>query len=158
MIDFFIVYIYKVLCDLPEPNNKDMQAMTSERVRACTLFAKKSSPILLKLHRSKCVTQVNSVPENSRCCVTGVLLEGAGVQLIGEEFHVCVHTEIVHKWFHYFRLRHFPQYMCGIVREWIKRQPWYVHTHNVDISHLTGSHWVHTYKRMYTESLVALRE
>ncbi len=157
MIDFFIVYVFKVLCNLPEPNNKDMQAMTAERVRVCAAFAKKSSDILMRLHRSENVTQINSVPENARCCVTGVPLE-TGVQLIGDDFHVCLHVDVMQKWFHYFRLRHFPLYMCGLIRDWIKRQPWYVHTHNIDISQLTGSHWVHTYKRMYAESVAALTE
>ena len=157
MIDFFIVYVFKVLCNLPEPNCKDMQAMTAERVRVCSEFAKRSSPLLMKLHRSEHVTQLNSVPENSRCAVTGVHLErNNGVQILSDTFHVCVHADVMNKWFHYFRLRHFPHYMCGLILEWVKRQPWYLHNRNIDISALSGSHWVHTYKRMYAESIAVL--
>ena len=61
-MDFFIVYVYKVLCGQPEPNTKEMQAMTDERVRVCVKFAKKSSPHLLTLHSCTEVIQINKVP------------------------------------------------------------------------------------------------
>lgn len=157
MIDFFINYVFKVLCGLPEPSSKDMQDMTKERVQACTGFAQRSSPLLMKLHRAEHVVQLSSVPEQSRCAVTGVALtRQTGVQLMCKEFHICVHTDIMNKWFHYFRLRYFPKYMCGLILDWIKCQPWHMHDRNLDISHLMNSHWVHTYKRMYAESLTVL--
>lgn len=152
-----MLYVYKVLCELPEPNSKEFQAMTSERARVCSEYAKRSSPLLMKLHRSSEVRQINGVPENSRCAVTGVPLNRhSGVQLISDEFHICVDAQVMHKWFHYFRLRHFPMYVCGLVLEWLKRQPWFVHHHTFDPSRLMTSHWVHTYKKMYKESVTAL--
>ena len=156
-MDFFIVYVYKVLCDLPEPNSKEFQAMTDERVRVCSAFAKRSSPLLMKLHRCNEVRQINSVPEHSRCAVMGVQLNRhSGVQLVSEDFHICLSTPIMQKWFHYFRLRHFPRYMCGLVLEWLKREPWFSHHRTFDPSRLLSSHWVHTYKKMYKESITAL--
>ena len=29
-MDFFVTYIYKVICGQPEPNTKELQAMTNE--------------------------------------------------------------------------------------------------------------------------------
>ena len=116
-----MVYVYKVLCAQQEPNCKEMQAMTQERVRVCTTFAKKASPHLMQLHDSTTVIQRNSVPLHSRCCSTGRVLNSAnGVQLEMDDLSVCVHSDVLEKWFHYFRLRHFPKYMVGIIWEWVK--------------------------------------
>ena len=131
--------------------------MTKERARVCSDFAKKSSPLLLKLHECASVIQVNNVPENSRCAVTGVqLTRFSGAQLVTENMHICLDTSVMYKWFHYFRLRHFPRYMCGLILDWLKCQPWFVHTRTLDSTRLITSHWVHTYKKMYSESVIAL--
>lgn len=156
-MDFFMVYVYKVLCAQQEPNSKEMQAMTDERVRVCSAFARKSSPHLMRLHESTKVVQRNSVPLHSRCCSSGRTLNNAtGVQLDMDGFTVCVHSDILQKWFNYFRLRHFPKYMCGLVFEWVKEQAWYLENQNFDIYRLTTSHWATTYKKMYKESIQSL--
>jgi hypothetical protein len=155
-MDFFVVYVYKVLCGQPEPNTKEMQTMTDERVSACVNFAKKSSPHLLTLHHCTKVIQINSVPLLSHCCSTGKRLNEDGVQLIMGDSHVCLHRDIAAKWFHYYRLRHFPKFMCGLILEWIKDQPWYFENKVFDVYRLLNSHWVDTYKRMYAESLQIL--
>lgn len=156
-MDFFMIYVYKVLCGQQEPNCREMQNMTDERVHVCTSFAKQASPLLQKLHDSTVVVQTNYVPLHSRCCSTGKNLNSAnGVQLNIDGFCVCLHAEVLQKWFHYFRLRHFPKYMCGIIFEWVKEQPWYVETKLFDIYRLTSSHWATTYKTMYRESIQRL--
>lgn len=156
-MDFFMLYVYRVLCDLPEPNSKEFQAMTADRVRVCAEFAKRSSPLLMRLHNSTSVTQINSLPEHSRCAVTGVALgRHAGAQLVSDDFHVCLSSETLTQWFHYFRLRHFPRFVCGLVFEWLQKQPWYVHARTFEISRLMNSHWTHTYKTMYKDSVRAL--
>ena len=152
-----MVYVYKVLCAQQEPNCKEMQAMTQERVRVCAAFAKKASPHLMRLHDSTTVIQRNSVPLHSRCCSSGRVLNNAnGVQLAMDDISVCVHSDILELWFHYFRLRHFPKYMVGIIFEWVKKQPWYLESQNFDIYRLTASHWCSTYKKMYKESIQIL--
>ena len=149
-----MLYVYKVLTAQLEPNSKDMQIMTDERVRVCAAFAKKSSPHLLRLHSTSEVKQTNIVPLHSRCCSTGRSLNNEnGVQLILDGFCVCVHIDILKKWFHYFRLRHFPRYMCGLILEWVKKQPWYLENQQFDIYRISSSHWASTYKKMYTESI-----
>ena len=156
-MDYFMIYVYRVLCGQQEPNCRDMQAMTDERVRVCTAFAKRSSPLLHRLHTSADVVQTNCVPLHSRCCSTGKSLnDGNGVQLNMDGFCVCVHSDVLVKWFHYFRLRHFPKYMCGVIFEWIKEQPWYLEKKTFDIYRLTSSHWVSTYKKAYKESIQML--
>lgn len=156
-MDFFLIYVYKVLCAQQEPNCKEMQAMTAERVRVCSSFAKKSSPHLMQLHESTTVTQSNSVPLHSRCCSTGRVLNNTnGAQIDMDGVCVCVHSDVLIKWFHYFRLRNFPKYMCGLIFEWVKQQPWYLESQNFDIYRLTSSHWNCTYKKMYTKSVQIL--
>ena len=153
-MDFFMTYVYRVLCGLPEPNSREMQAMTDERVRVCLKYARISSPILTYLHKTNTVTQLNSIPLHSRCCSTGKqLTKGSGVQLILDDTHVCVDMITLKEWFHYFRLRNFPQYMCGLIREWVIQQPWYIETAEFDHNRLLSSHWINTYKTMYNESL-----
>lgn len=154
-MDFFIVYVYKVLCGQPEPNTKEMQTMTDERVSACVKFAKKSSSYLLVLHDCTNVQQINSVPLFSHCCSSGRRLND-GVQLIMGDTHVCLHRDVAKKWFHYYRLRHFPKFVCGLILEWIKIQPWYFENKVFDIYRLLNSHWPDTYKKMYRESLQIL--
>ena len=156
-MDFFISYVYKVICGQPEPNTKEMQEMTDERVRVCTEFSKKACPELKYLHNASDVTQINSVPLHSRCCSTKKLLNSMnGVQLVMGDVHVCVHADIAVKWFHYFRVRHFPRFMCGLIVEWLKEQPWYVSNEQFHSSRLMNSHWVNTYKRLYRESIQIL--
>ena len=155
-MDFFIVYVYKVLCGQPEPNTKEMQAMTDERVSVCVNFAKKSSPHLLSLHHCTEVVQINEVPILSHCCSTGKRLNDDGVQLKMGELLVCLHRDVAVKWFHYYRLRHFPKFMCGLIYEWVKSQPWYFEEKVFDIYRLQNSHWVSTYKKMYAESVQSL--
>ena len=41
-MDFFISYVCKVIYGQPEPNSKEMQEMTDERVRVCTDFSKRA--------------------------------------------------------------------------------------------------------------------
>ena len=153
-MDFFMTYVYRVLCGLPEPHSREMQAMTDERVRVCLNYAKMSSPILMQLHKSLTVEQLNSIPLHSRCCSTGKqLTKGSGVQLILDDMHVCVDMCTLKEWFHYFRLRNFPLYMCGLIREWAIKQPWYIESAEFDQNRLIASHWVQTYKELYNESL-----
>jgi hypothetical protein len=153
-MDFFILYIYKVICGQPEPNTKELQAMTNERVKICSGFMKKSCPELLYIHNSTGVTQINSVPLHSRCCSTGKVIDSNnGVQLITKDLHVSVLRDVAVKWYHYYRLRHFPKYMCGVVLDWLKQQPWYLHGETFTMSRLMNSHWVITYKTMYKESI-----
>ena len=156
-MDFFLVYCYKLLTAQQEPNSKEMQALTEERVRVCAAFAKKSSPHLMRLHDSTLVTQTNAVPLHSRCCATGKALNSAnGAQLIMDDFCVCVHSDVLEKWFHYFRLRHFPKYICGLIFTWIKEQPWFIENQNFDLYRLTTSHWSSTWKKIYKKSVQSL--
>lgn len=153
-MDFFISYVYRALCGQSELISKEMQAMTDERVRVCLKYAQQSSPILMKLHSTNTVEQLNSIPIHSRCCCTGKKLEaGSGVQLILDDIHVCIGTDIMKEWFHYFRLRNFPLYITGLVRKWAIQQPWYVATLDLDQNRLIASHWTKTYKQMYSESV-----
>lgn len=147
-------YVYRALCKLPEPSSREMQAMTDERVRVCLRYAKASDPILMHLHNSLNVEQINSIPLHSRCCFTGEMLEkGTGVQLILDDAHVCVSMETLKDWFHYYRLRHFPLFMCGLIRQWCKTQPWYIENGEFDENRLIHSHWAKTYKQMYSDSV-----
>ena len=149
-----MTYVYKVVCGQPEPNTKELQAMTNERVKICTAFVEKSCPELMYIHNSLSVSQINSVPMQSRCCSTGKRLDSSnGVQLMTNDLHICVHVDVAQKWYHYFRLRHFPRYMCGLVLEWLKEQPWYMHGETFNASRLMNSHWTNTYKIMYKESI-----
>ena len=153
-MDFFMTYVYKVLSGQPEPNTKELQAMTNERVKVCSEFMQKSCPELMYVHNSTSVTQINSVPIHARCCSTGKALDSTnGVQLVMKDIHVCVHIDIAVQWYHYYRLRHFPKFMCGLVLEWLKEQPWYMYNKNFDSSRLLNSHWVKSYKFMYNESI-----
>jgi len=153
-MDFFITYVYKVLCGQPEPNTKELQTMTNERVSICGEFVNKSCPELMYIHNSTKVTQTNSVPLHSRCCSTKKILNSCnGVQLVTDDIHVCVHRSVAVQWYHYYRLRHFPKFICGLVLEWLKAQPWYLHGQTFNISRLINSHWVNTYKIMYKESI-----
>lgn len=153
-MDFFMTYVCKVICGQPEPNSKEMQEMTDERVRMCTEFSKRACPELKHLHNANKVTQINSVPLHSRCCSTKKALNNMnGVQLIMDDIHVCVHADIAVKWYHYFRIRHFPMFMCGLIVEWLKEQPWYIMHGQFNSSRLMNSHWVNTYKRLYKESI-----
>lgn len=156
-MDFFVTYIYKVLCGQPEPNTKELQNMTNERVKVCGNFMENSCPELMYIHNSSYVKQMNSVPLNSRCCSSGkALVSTNGVQIITNDVHLCVHTDVAVKWFHYYRLRHFPKFMCGLVLKWLKEQPWYLHGETFSASRLLNSHWVNTYKIMYKESIQSL--
>ena len=156
-MDFFISYVYKVICGQPEPNTKEMQEMTDERVRVCTHFSKRACPELKHLHNATNVTQINSVPLHSRCCSTKKVLNSMnGVQLVMDDVHICVHSDIAVKWYHYFRVRHFPRFMCGLIVQWLKEQPWYIPHEQVSSSRLLNSHWVNTYKRLYKESIQIL--
>jgi len=149
-----MTYVYRHLCGQTEANSKEMQAMTDERVRVCLNYANISSPILMHLHKTNTVEQINSIPLHSRCCCTGKKLDrGSGVQLIMDDMHVCVDIEIMKEWFHYFRLRNFPLYITGLVRQWAIAQPWYVASLEFDQNRLITSHWTKTYKQMYSESL-----
>ena len=156
-MDFFITYVYKVLCGQPEPNTKELQTMTNERVSICSEFMNKSCPELLYIHNAKEVTQINSVPLQSRCCSTHKLLDSSnGVQLITGDIHICVHRNVAVQWYHYYRIRHFPKFICGLVLEWLKVQPWYLHEQTFHVSRLLNSHWANTYKIMYKESIQRL--
>lgn len=153
-MDFFISYVFKVICGQPEPNSKEFQSMTAERVKICKAFMEKSCPDLIHIHRATTITQMNSVPNQSRCCSSGKPVDSKnGVQLITDDAHLCVHSTVAMKWHHYFRLRHFPKFICGLVLAWLKEQPWYLHGETFDISRLMSSHWVNTYKTMYRESI-----
>jgi len=153
-MDFFIIYLYKVVSGQPEPNSKEMQAMANERVKVCLKFMEKSSPELLSIHNAMSITQVNSVPRHSRCCSTGKILDSQnGVQIIADGLHVCVHSDVAIKWYHYYRLRHFPRFLCGLLLNWLKVQPWYVLGETFNISRIMNSHWSNTYKVMYRESI-----
>lgn len=153
-MDFFLTYIYKVICGQPEPNTKEFQGMTDERVKICSAFMENSCPELLYIHNSTNVRQLTSVPLHSRCCSSGKLLDSKnGVQIITNDVHLCVHIDVAVKWFHYYRLRHFPKFMCGVVLEWLKEQPWYLHGENFNVGRLLNSHWANTYKIMYRESV-----
>ncbi len=153
-MDFFITYVYKVICGQPEPNTKEFQAMTNERVKVCGKFMENSCPQLMYIHNSSHVRQVNAVPLYSRCCSTGKMLDNKnGVQIITGDVHMCIHADIAVKWFHYYRLRHFPKFICGLVLQWLKEQPWYLHGETFNISRLMNSHWSNTYKLMYKESI-----
>lgn len=154
-MDFFIGYVYRVLSGLSKSSNcKEMQSMTDERARVCLEYAQKSPPALMHLHKTVNVRQINCVPLHSRCCCTGKELScSSGVQLILDDVHVCVSLDVLQEWFHYFRLRHFPEYMCGLIQEWVMVQPWYIKTSELDHHKLLQSHWASTYKKMYNESL-----
>lgn len=156
-MQFVIIYAFKTICGLPAAS-KQMDKMTADRVKACAAYAKKESSVLMKIHHSDHITQLNSVPEGSRCAVTGKHLDYTnGVQLVMKDAHICIHTNKMQQWFHYFRIRHFPQYISGLIREWITKQPWYFMNKNIKLSQLTSSHWPDTILNMYKESMEAIK-
>jgi len=128
-----------------------MDAFAEERVQICAGYMKKTSPLLQLLHDSTDVTQLNSVPRGSRCAVTQQELHN-GIQIITDKIHVCLHENIAQQWFHYFRIRHFPEYLCGVMRQWIKAQPWFAFQEHIDATTFINSHWIHTAEKMYQES------
>lgn len=152
-MNFLIAHCFKKLCGISS-SSKQLDKNTQERVNACAAFANKSSPLLMHLHNSISITQINSVPMGSRCAVTGKQLNASnGVQLIMDKAHLCLHNDVMMKWFHYYRIRHFPDYVCGIIRQWVKEQPWFIINKDIDLSRLMSSHWPNTVSRMYKESM-----
>ena len=135
-------------------SSRELIELTKVCASACASYASKSSPYLMKLHDARKVVQINSVPENSTCVVTRRSLKGSeGVQLMMGETHVCVHVDVHHEWYHYWRVRYFPEIICSKVLDWTMKQPWWYPGIEVPYSRLASSHWLNTMKYMLDESL-----
>ena len=83
---------------------------SSYRADLCAKIFPTFPHVFQDFHNATDVTQINGVPEGSKCVVTGEPLNG-GVQLKFKDRHVCIHTIYYNIWYHYFIIRHFPSYI-----------------------------------------------
>jgi len=132
--------------------NKHMVKWTSLRAHLCAQFAKKMPPVFRDFHNSDVVQQINGVPENSVCVLNGDVIQ-TGVQLKFNGRHICLKSSGL--WYHYFRVRHFPEFLCGLIRNWCLQQPWYTPSYTT-LSHISNSHWAHTAEQMWLDSSRAI--
>ena len=86
---------------------------SSERADLCAKVFRTFPSIFKEFHDATYVTQINGVPEGSKCAVTGDQLSG-GVQLKFNNRHICLHSTYYNVWYHYFRIRHFPFYILHL--------------------------------------------
>jgi len=80
------------------------------RADTCAKIFPTFPPVFQDFHNATYVTQINGVPEGSKCAVSGEPLSG-GVQLKFNGRHICIHSTYYNVWYHYFRIRHFPCYI-----------------------------------------------
>jgi len=128
-----------------------MNQFTKLRASTCAKVAQKMPPVFRDFHAATTVQQINGVPENSVCTVDGDIIQSfqTGVQLKFKNRHICLKSSGL--WYHYFRIRHFPQLLCGLIRDWSIQQPWYTPM-NTTLLHITNSHWIHTAEQMWHDS------
>lgn len=93
----------------------------------------KYKQILLTIHNSVTVKQVNSVPCNTTCAVDNVLmpLNQSGIQLICQSDSNKVTHIVLQKKYQpflnsYFKLRHFNEILQQEMRTFFISQPWYL--------------------------------
>lgn len=123
---------------------------TNTRVQLCAKVFEKFPPLFAKFHNSRKVQQINAVPSGSRCFVTGQVLN-SGIQLIFSDEHICLHTSQYLIWYHYFRIRHFPDYIMQLVQNWILFNN--VPNCSKGRDTLISSHWVSTANTMWCQSV-----
>ena len=99
-------------CKKPTATLSEWRA--SERACLCASVCNSFPPVFRDFHKSCGVQQINGVPEGSSCVVSGELLND-GMQLKFNNRHVCIHATHYNVWYHYFRVRHFPNYVCNNV-------------------------------------------
>ena len=96
------------MCQKPSANLSTWRA--DHRACLCASVFSTFPPVFKDFHDAESVKQINGVPEGSACIVTGELLND-GMQLKFNNRHVCIHSTHYAVWYHYFRIRHFPNYI-----------------------------------------------
>lgn len=93
-----------------KPSTKLSMWRADHRGCICASVFRTFPPIFKDFHNSCSVKQINGVPEGSVCAVTGEVLND-GMQLKFNNRHICIHSTHYTIWYHYFRIRHFPNYI-----------------------------------------------
>ena len=144
-----LVYCYETLWG--RSNSKVHPPFTQLRVDICSRIHKKMPEVFQDFHNSRHVEQINGVPENSFCAGCQQPVE-QGIQLKFNNRHICLHTNELNIWYHYFRLRHFPEYICGLIHAWTQEQQWYQNQEEPTLGYITNSHWQRTIQHLWEES------
>lgn len=130
---------------------RGIPTITHTRARLCAAVTAVMPPIFGEFHNSLAVEQISSVPEGALCVVDNTVIQN-GVQLKFGERHICLHNMYQPLWYHYFRLRHFPQLVLGMVSAWILTRTGAIKTIQRD----AVAQWSGTVYRMWRQSVESL--
>jgi hypothetical protein len=121
-VDVLLQWCVRQACVDVVASLRSIPTITHTRARLCAVMTALMPPIFGEFHNALTVEQISGVPEGARCVVDKTVIHN-GVQLKFGERHVCLHNMYQPLWYHYFRLRHFPQLILGIVSAWMQTPP-----------------------------------
>ena len=92
---------------------------------------KHNKTLVHNLRKAESVTQIQAVPENATCVVSGeALTNNNGLLLIMDvdkkKVAVCIHTRFVDAAYQMFLASHFDQHIIKFFEKWCETQSWYV--------------------------------
>lgn len=155
IITFYLMHMLKTE-NTANHITRDVVEFNKLRGQYCGKMYKKYK-ILQDIHNSQHITQVNSVPENSVCCIDNkkITTSSYGVQLIINVDNNLKHYTIQKKYqkicYDYFKIRYFDLLTMQKIKKWFLNEPWFfpnVFTSNILLKHLLDSNFCDT---IYTE-------
>lgn len=130
---------------------RGIPTITHTRARLCAAITAVMPPIFGEFHNSLAVEQISSVPEGALCVVDNTVIQN-GVQLKFGGRHICLHNMYQPLWYHYFRLRHFPQVVLRMVSAWAQTR-----TQEMKVVQRDAvAQWSGTVYRMWQQSVESL--
>jgi hypothetical protein len=144
-VDVLLQWCVRQACD-SGANLRSIPSMTHTRARLCAKVTALMPPIFGEFHNALTVEQISGVPEGALCAVDKTLIRN-GVQLKFGGRHICIHNMYQPLWYHYFRLRHFPQLVLGFVTVWARQETRGKHV---------VAHWSNMVYRMWQQSVESI--
>ncbi|MAJ82059.1 MAG: hypothetical protein CMF41_04000 [Legionellales bacterium] len=128
---------------------RDVIEFNKLRGKYCGMWYKKYN-IFEDIHNAKHITQINSVPDGSLCCIDNKRIPccSHGVQLIINGENSVKHFLIQKKYqticYNYFKIRNFDTIIQDKIKKWFLNEPWYfpkTFPSNVLLKHLLESNF-----------------
>jgi len=129
IVTFYLLRMLKS-DNIPTHITRDVMEFDKSRGAYCGKIYNKYD-IIKHIHQAERVTQINSVPQNSRCMVDHKIIptDNAGVQLIvhidSKIKHLIVQKKYQHILYNYFRIRHFPELCMEKIQKWFVNESWF---------------------------------
>ncbi len=144
-------YILKMIQadNIPNHINRDIVEFNKKRGEYCGVQYEKYE-VLKFIHQSDHIVQINSVPENSICCIDKKKIPNAtaGIQLIinlkEKKKHVVIQKKYQSVCYNYFKIRHYPDLCKRKIQEWLLKQTWFfpnVFKTNIVLKHILQSNF-----------------